>query len=242
MRPHLILIATAATLFFGFAKPAKAACIAGWGDTCPISDSDAAAQIRARVDGQLEGLFRMPRYVVWTVAQGSDLAAKMQVMQQVADILNSEGDCTQIDKLVSIAGFSWQHNCALAKVVKRRGLVRTIIVSNAQIASNVTKVVVLITYQGTTAAVKDNFIKTATDADPDSMVFYTHTLKFSQIVRTITGSFRGAQISEVQFEYELVPNAWAHVEKLMENDGLPSIRKTGSANFQKWSDGWHLVQ
>src|SRR5271170_1876733 len=116
MGPYLVPIATAMSLLFTCAGPAKAICFLGKGDTCPISDSDATAEILPYVDGKLEGAFEAPRYLDRVRFNSSDSSAKKQVLQQVIDVLNSGGDCVQIDKLVPPASafYSWQQNCTLA--------------------------------------------------------------------------------------------------------------------------------
>src|SRR5262245_7656065 len=63
------------------------------------------------------------------------------------------------------------------------------------------------------------------------------TLKFLRIV----GKKGEAPVANVEFEYEVVPNVWTHVQKRLPTDTLAAERRTSTVGLQKISEQWRLI-
>ena len=73
--------------------------------------------------------------------------------------------------------------------------------------------------------------------DAQSITLATGTLKFLRIV----GKEGQASVANVEFEYEVVPNVWTHVQKRLPTDTLAPERRTGAVRLQKISEQWRLI-
>jgi hypothetical protein len=73
--------------------------------------------------------------------------------------------------------------------------------------------------------------------DDQSFTVATGTLSFLWVVRK-EGE---APLTAVEFQYEVVPNDWAYLEKGLARNTLAPERKIGKATFQKLSGQWQLI-
>ena len=78
---------------------------------------------------------------------------------------------------------------------------------------------------------------------PEFITYYTHQVKFKRIVYVNSMTYMGSYVAEARFEYDAVPITWAHIEKLLPNDSLPTQTQTSNTlRFMKTSNGWVMVQ
>jgi hypothetical protein len=73
--------------------------------------------------------------------------------------------------------------------------------------------------------------------DDQSFTVASGTLSFLWVVRK-EGE---APVTAVEFQYEVVPNEWTHLEKGLARNSLAPERKIGKATFKKSSGQWQLI-
>ncbi|KAB2874916.1 MAG: hypothetical protein F9K38_15185 [Pseudorhodoplanes sp.] len=226
--------------------PAAAACVLGMGDSCPIGDSEARRLLRPEIDGKLTGRYvlqaaisagqiyeRHPNPNV--LAQGPEI---IRTARAAHNIIDGSGDCSALDAVLKGA-YNTSHVpfCRLARVMKARGFA-TIEVGQRQSEFATRNVVIYLKPTARSQSAAQGLIL---QNRGDETTFATGRLSFVRIARSIAQNQMGEMAATVEFEYDIVPTVWAHVEKGLLRDGLPSMRRTGTAIFRKWSDGWHLA-
>jgi hypothetical protein len=73
--------------------------------------------------------------------------------------------------------------------------------------------------------------------DTEAITLATGALNLLRIV----GNDGGALVATVEFQYEVVPNVWTHVEKRLPKDTLAAERRVGKARFQKLEEQWRVI-
>ena len=140
--------------------------------------------------------------------------------------------------------------CEYARTCVRLGLMS--LEFKEEIAWGITKFVVLMkpTEQGRVALSAalldrqgDPLAKLEKWLRSDVLMVSTGIARIGKMLRkTDPESIAGHTISHLEFQYEVVPNVWAYVEKRTATaSGLPNQQRTGSAVFQRWSDGGRLA-
>lgn len=230
------------------ATPAHAVCVFGFGTTCSIGNGTAAEILRPRVNGKLVGSFTVEHTsLLDTLRLGQselkpgDNAHRLARAQAVRDYMNGGHDCRDVTSVWGTElAFSKgkEEFCERAQLMKARNL--------ALVELSVTP----IQPTDTGSRKQDVFLRLAMtqegqarverfllSRDAESFTVATGTLNFLRIVR----KDGGALAATVEFQYEVVPNAWTHVEKGLAKDTLPAERRVGKATFRKLSERWRMI-
>jgi hypothetical protein len=73
--------------------------------------------------------------------------------------------------------------------------------------------------------------------DAQSITLATGALKLLRIV----ANEGEASVANVEFEYEVVPNVWTHVQMRLPRATLAAERRTSTVRLQKISEQWRLI-
>jgi hypothetical protein len=230
------------------ATPARAVCIFGFGNSCLIDDTTAAALLRPRVTGWIIGPLRIQHTIQFAALRhgqsgqkAGENERKIARGQAVRDHMNGTKDCGNIDTVWDAElpfETSKQAFCELARVMKARNLasVELSIGPLQPMSTGGSKQDVLLRLALTDdgQAIADRFM---ISRDAQSITVATGTLKFLRIV----GKKGDASVANVEFAYEVVPNVWTHVQKGLPTDTLAAERRTGTVGLQKISEQWRLI-
>jgi hypothetical protein len=228
-------------------NPAHAVCIFGMGTTCSIGNDTAAEILRPQLNGKRTGSLTIDHTLLFDTLRHPELkpgdnARRLARAQEVRGYINSNNECSNVTSVWPAElpfNKSKEIFCARAQLMKARNLASlelSIAAIRATDAGSRTQDLVLrlaMTEEG--QARVDRFL---ISRDAESFTVSTGTLNFLRIV----GNDGGAPVATVQFQYEIVPNAWTHVEKGLAKDMLTPERKVGSATFEKLPEQWQLIK
>jgi len=235
------------SLMLLMATPAKAICLFGFGDSCPIDDETAAAMLRPSVNGTLVGRFRVKQTILFdTLKLGQsepkpgDNERRLKRSERVRKYLNEEEDCRTLETVWTLEAPSNDKKkqfCDLAHTMKAHGIStsETIIGPIRSTKFGLMKAISLqlsLTDNG-----RANVERFLLSRDADSFTVATGSLNFLRIL----SKNGGAPTTIVKFQYEIVSNVWAHIEKRLKKSTLRPKREIGEATFRKKSNHWQLV-
>jgi hypothetical protein len=228
-------------------EPAHALCMFGIGTTCSIDNDTAAEILRREVNGKRTGSLTIDHTFLFDTLRHPELkpgdnARRLARAQEVRGYINSNNECSNVTSVWPAElpfSKSKETFCARAQLMKARNLalpelsIGAIRVTDAGPRTQDLILRLAMTEEG--QARVDRFL---ISRDAESFTVSTGTLNFLRIV----GNDGGAPVATVQFQYEIVPNAWTHVEKGMSKDMLAAERKMGAATFEKLSEQWQLIK
>ena len=229
--------------------PGHAACIAGYGTSCPIDDAAAGALIVEALVADRDGYYTLGRSI--DAVHGSPRAsppylsvdmARPEGFRRISFIAGNE-DCDKYDRSeltkMALAIPVKIAECRKSRVLHRRGLATFIAMEGKEPYGRVNFYIWMKLTPTGEALAKAAKQSPLVGTPEDTVAVATHTKKSVRVVRSRLNDAGSEKMFE--FEYELVPNVWAHVEKMMLTDGLPSVKKSGVALFVEMSDGWKLT-
>lgn len=232
------------------AGPAHALCIMGVGNDCPISDSEAASLLKPRIDGKTDGLYSLPLKVAGTSVWWSQASAREnpqalniareQVRNSIQFILR-DSPCSNF--LERPGGPPLTQQCEWGRFLAKSGFFTLEIREWMFVSPSINLDIVAKPTENGELRMK-GFVRSRQEGGINlhpTINLATHGLRFLRIVRSRTESAGGQSATLVEYEYERVPNVWAHIEKKVPEGRLGTDRRVGSAVFQKWSDGWRLM-
>jgi hypothetical protein len=233
-------------LSLAIASPANAVCLFGIGTTCPIPADRAAGILKPRVSGKLLGAFRFEHTILFdTLRLGrsepkpGDNVRRMARARRALGYMDGNYDCGNVEAVWdSELPFdkSKQIFCEFAHLLKRRNLA-SLQLYIGHVQPNEGKQDVFLRFAMTEDG-QTKLERFLLGRDDLSVTVATRTVNFLRVVRR-EGA---ASATVVEFQYELVPNVWAHVEKGLATDTLPAERKVGKATLRKSSDQWDISE
>jgi hypothetical protein len=172
--------------------------------------------------------------------KSGDNARRLARANAARSYMNGSNDCRDIETLwepeLSFER-SKQDICELAQIMKTRNVaLLQLSLGRVQPESGFAKQEIFLRFAMTEEG-QAKLEKFLLSRDDESVTVATGTLNFLRIVR----NDGGAPVTAVEFQYEVVPNVWAHFEKGLARNTLPPERKIGTAAFRKSSEKWQLI-
>jgi hypothetical protein len=193
LRLHLSLLAAAGTLVFGWFSPtpARAWCVLGVGDTCPISESDAARLIRPHIDGKVAGRFSfnptIASAVIWlnTVGNpgdgtpGPNAEGKRQIenADEAVRLISGSESCERLTSLFKSLG-SRAKDCEFARFLFKRGMITV----HHEIRPEVNPMRSVALFMRITPEGENQMKSYLLQRTRDNITVATHTLRFARVV------------------------------------------------------------
>jgi len=228
-------------------KPARALCMFGIGTTCSIGNDMAAEILSPQINGKRIGSLTIEHTLLFDTLSYAELkpgdnAHRLARAQEVRAYINSNNECSNVTSVwVADLPFSKSKEkfCERAQLMKARNLALLEVSIGPIYATDVgSRKQDLFLRLATTQEGQARVDRFLISRDTESLTVSTGTLKFLRIV----GNDGGPLAATVQFQYEVVPNAWTHVEKGMIKDMLAAERRMGSAKFQRLPEQWRLIE
>jgi hypothetical protein len=229
------------TVFAGllFATPAHA-CVLGWGSDCPITKSEAAKLIKEKVDGKPAGEAILDRKLGAILGPLNDQATVAAVQQRMAWITGDK-PCAQMPTMEVRRGHSPASVCEWGRYLHQTGLFTLLLKATPHSPGLSYDIRVEMNVKGL-ERMKDLVISVQKSDGFPYIKFATYTRRFVEVLRTRDEKAASQTTAIAEFGYEEIPSVWARIEKKKDVQAdMPSVKKNGTARFEKWSDGWRLV-
>jgi hypothetical protein len=226
---------------------ANAFCLLGVGNRCPI-DSDAAAKLlMQKINRTHVGSFNFKHSFLFDTLRlgksepkSGDNIRRLTRANIVQAYINDGKDCSQIatvwDAELSFHK-SKQEFCEFVQLMKIRNLA-TLRLSLDRMQPNtsggIQEIFMRLVMTDEGASQLDRFLLSRDDV---AFTVATGALNFLHIVRNDGRT----PVTGVEFQFEIVPNVWSHIEKRYPKNTLSAERKMGRANFKKNADQWELI-
>jgi hypothetical protein len=230
------------------ATPAKAVCVFGVGNSCPIDDRVAAAMLRPLVNGKLVGRFTVRHTILFdelrlgqSELKFGDNGRRLARSRAVQAYMNGGKDCHKVEA-VWAAELLFKHSkrdfCELAQTMNAHGVseVATFVGSIQPTKAGLRQAISL--RFALTESGRANVERYLLARDTESFTVATGYLNFLRVL----GKHGAAPVTAVKFQFEVVPNVWAHIENGLRQKTLRPEREIGNATFRNGSNDWQLVE